>query len=721
MSKWLAAIVLATAAWFMARTAVAAPPLQCPSTVTGTIVSPGDAKQNGRLNRGVPVSTCAAPTPVPQVVNPGSKFTYDAYTFKNRSATASCVSVTLTSADDLSAAAYAGAFDPDDIQKDYIANSGNRASVGNPATFSFQVGSLQDFVVVVTEGVDGAGGNYVLAVSGCGDVVVTSVTPSFGPTAGGTNVVIKGAGFLAPPTPVVTFGGVPATNVVVVDEFTITATSPPHAAGAVDVTVLNGNGTTGTLPNGFTYYAPIASTVTLTSTPNPSVFGQNVTFTATVTPTTPTYATGTVTFRNNGVAIGTAPLDANGVATLSTAALAIGTHPITADYGGDALFLAATSNTVNQVVDKANTSTTLISSSNPSLVGQAVTFTATVAAVAPGSGTPTGDVTFSDEGTALATVPLDANGQATFTTSTLTVGTHSITASYAGETRFNPSQSATLAQVVNLAGTTLVLVSSKNPSTFDESVTFTATVSANVGGAPTGAVTFMEGSAVLSGPTLIDANGEATFATTTLTPGTHAITATYSGDASHSAATGAVSQVVQRAPTTTTLVSSLNPSAPGQSVTFTATVASTVTGVPTGTVTFKSGTTTLAEVPLGAGTATFTTSALTPGTHPITAAYAGDTTFAASTSPVVNQVVQQPVADAGPDAAPPADAAPRADASPPPVDAGTTPPRADRIEGGGCDCRSANGVGSGSVVTWLAVVAFLARRRKRARSKARDD
>jgi len=95
----------------------------------------------------------------------------------------------------------------------------------------------------------------------------------------------------------------------------------------------------------------------------------------------------------------------------------------------------------------AKTTTTIASSLNPSTAGTAVTFTATVTA----SGTPgtlTGNMTFKDGTTALSSVPLSA-GVAKFTTTTLTVGTHSITAVYGVDATFLGSTSAVLSQVVN--------------------------------------------------------------------------------------------------------------------------------------------------------------------------------------------------------------------------------------------------------------------------------
>jgi hypothetical protein len=90
-------------------------------------------------------------------------------------------------------------------------------------------------------------------------------------------------------------------------------------------------------------------------------------------------------------------------------------------------------------VNKASTTTTLSSSANPSAIGQPVTFTATVNVVAPAAGTPTGTVTFRDGSTTLATEPLGSNGTASFSTSTLAVASHLITAVYSGDSNFNGS------------------------------------------------------------------------------------------------------------------------------------------------------------------------------------------------------------------------------------------------------------------------------------------
>ena len=176
--------------------------------------------------------------------------------------------------------------------------------------------------------------------------------------------------------------------------------------------------------------------------------------------------------------------------------------------------------------------------------------------------------------------------------------------------------------------TTTALVSSLNPSTLNQLVTFTATVSPT---GATGTVTFMDGTTSLGAGTL--SGGVASFATTGLSVATHSITAKYAGNSSYSSSTSsAVSQVVNGASktsTTTIVTTNANPSASGQSVTFIATVSPSAA---TGSVTFLDGTTTLGSGTLSGGLATFAISTLATGSHSITASYSGDTNYNSSTS-----------------------------------------------------------------------------------------
>jgi large repetitive protein len=297
-----------------------------------------------------------------------------------------------------------------------------------------------------------------------------------------------------------------------------------------------------------------------------------------------------------------------------------------------------------------NSTTTVVSSSlNPAGFGQSITFTATVTTGAS-AGNLTGKVTFYDGATVLAAdVALAAPGTtatATFSTSVLTVGKHSITASFNGDTGHSASTSTPALTQDVLEATSTSLTSSANPSALGQSITFTATVVASAGGGvtPSGSITFFDGSTIL-GNVALNGSAKASFSTAALTAGAHAITASYGGDSSSSvlaSTSAALAQSVQTA-TAIAVASSQNPSDFGVAVVFTATVAISGSAVATGTVDFydaatKIGTAALAGAP---ATASFSTSLLNVATHAITAKYGGDSSNAASTSAPLSQVVVQ--------------------------------------------------------------------------------
>jgi YVTN family beta-propeller protein len=165
-----------------------------------------------------------------------------------------------------------------------------------------------------------------------------------------------------------------------------------------------------------------------------------------------------------------------GVATYTTSTLAVGQHSITAVYGGDGYNAGSTSAVLTETINssQATTTTGLASSANPVTVGSSVTFTATV--TTSGSNTPTGTVTFKDGTTTLATGTLNGSGVATYTTSTLAVGQHSITAVYGGDANNAGSTSAVLTETVNAAD----FAFSSNPTSAmvvaGQSGTFTLTI-----------------------------------------------------------------------------------------------------------------------------------------------------------------------------------------------------------------------------------------------------
>jgi parallel beta-helix repeat protein len=443
--------------------------------------------------------------------------------------------------------------------------------------------------------------------------------------------------------------GTASGSVTFMDGSTVLATVSLDASGVAKFTTAalstGGHSITATYSGDTNYVSSASSALTetvnkattttaLSSSMNPAVVGQSVTFTATVASSFG-IPSGSVTFMDGSTVLATVSLDANGVAKFTTAALSTGGHSITASYSGDANDLSSTSSTLTETVNKATTTTTLSASVNPALVGQAVTFTATVAS---SSGTPSGLVTFMDGSTVLATVSLDANGMAKFTSAALSTGGHSITASYSGDANDLSSTSSTLTETVNQATTATGLSSSINPALVGQSVTFTATVTSS-SGTPSGSVTFMDGSTALATVSL-GAGGVAKFTTAALSAGGHSITAVYSGDANDlSSTSSALNETVNKASTTSTLSSSLNPATVGQSVTLTANVSTAGSVAATGTVTFFDGSTSIGTASLVSGVATLSTSFSAAGTHSLTARYSGDTANAASTSAALNEVV----------------------------------------------------------------------------------
>ncbi len=296
---------------------------------------------------------------------------------------------------------------------------------------------------------------------------------------------------------------------------------------------------------------------------------------------------------------------------------------------------------LNDAGPHSPTDTTLRSSLNPSVFGQLVTFTAQVSS---STGKPTATVIFYDGSNQIGSATL-ANGSASFSTSSLVAGSHSIVAAYQGSADFNPSQSTPLKQVVNTATTATSLASSLNPAVVHELVTYTATVASQYGGAATGTVVFKDGGSTVATVTI--AGNKAAYATRYKAGGLHTITATYSGDTNN---TGSVSSTLMEyvgtfpSPSTTVLATSGSPSQVGQDVTFTATVAPKnphYGTIPDGElVTFYDGTTEIGTGTTASGVATFTTSSLTAKTHTIKATYAGDDTFEPSTGSV-KQVVDK--------------------------------------------------------------------------------
>jgi hypothetical protein len=251
--------------------------------------------------------------------------------------------------------------------------------------------------------------------------------------------------------------------------------------------------------------------------------------------------------------------------------------------------------------------------------GESVTLAATVT-----GNSPTGMATFKDGPTTLGAGAL-SGGKATFRTTSLAVGSHSLTAVHAGSTSnvLTLSVAKTDQAALTVIARPSSLFSGGNGSTLstsggsgDGSVNFAATAS-------TGLTCTITGS-------LVTAAGGS---------GSCRVTATKVGDVNYNAITSApITVAVSKSPTTTALGSSPNPSGKGQFVTFTAVVTG---GAPSGTVTFRDGTSTLGAGALAGGKATFSTGSLSIGTHNITVSYGGDASNKASSSAPLKQVVNK--------------------------------------------------------------------------------
>ena len=423
------------------------------------------------------------------------------------------------------------------------------------------------------------------------------------------------------------FGGTPASGTVGVYNLVITASNgiAPNATQNFTLTIIKGN-----------------QTINFPAITSPRQYGS----TFTINPTASSGLPVTV------VASGACTLAGNTVTMTS----GTGTCTLTASQAGDADFNAAP-DVVRTVAASRATATVSVDPTphttfNPSqsFYSHPMTFTVTVTSA---GGIPTGTVTLTGGNPAQnINATLNASGVALITTSNLNVVTllgapvaHGLTITYNGDANFNTDAEA-VSHTILPAPTQVTVTSDINPSAEGQLVTFTITVSPTAPGTgiPPGTVTIWDGSTQIGGPiTLV--NGVATFSTSTLTFGSHNISARFinSNDnyATSNNTTTPYVQVVNRA-TATTLASDNNPSIYGENVTFTATITSGTPGAITGTVTFYDGATVIGtDATIVGGVATFTTNSLLVGSHPITAVYGGNATYATSTSAVLDQVVNK--------------------------------------------------------------------------------
>jgi len=392
---------------------------------------------------------------------------------------------------------------------------------------------------------------------------------------------------------------------------------------------------------------PDPTNVTITpSVPSPEA-GQPVTDTATVAPTSQPAAkpTGTVSFTDDGSPVppcqalplpDVAPFQAACTETFGSGA----THTVAATYSGD-VDNAGSTGSLLQTPGQIPTVTAVTSSTPRTVYGQVADVTATITPTAGAAVNPSGSVTFFDGSLPLGTVDVsDAGGTATATigTSSLLEGPHFVTAAYSGDATYATSTTVTPATVdVAEAPTSVALSDASAQSVVGQTVVLTASIASPAPG-PTGTVQFADngepiGSGAVSG-------GQATFETSSLPLGEHAITAVYEGDDNFigGSSTDTLMQTVGQAATSTGVTSAHDPGLVGQPIAYTATVtvATPGSGTATGTASFSDdgnpipGCQALTLPPAPSSVVTCTQAYDSTGTQDITVAYSSDTNFTAS-------------------------------------------------------------------------------------------
>ena len=410
---------------------------------------------------------------------------------------------------------------------------------------------------------------------------------------------------------------------------------PPLAVGVHHITaVYAGDATDYGSQYAFDQTVNLASSTTNLSTSASVVqFSTPITFTATVTGVPVSTPTGNVAFKDGSSVLSTVPVNSLGVATYVNTTLPAGTHTITAVYLGNSDYAGSTSTQIiTETIKQTATTTRLSASTLNSIASRAITLTATVTAL---GAIPTGTVSFMNGNVLIGTAPLN-HGVASVATSSLPVGTDSVFAIYNGDSNDTGSTSTPpLAITIVKAPTTTVVSSSQNPLLTLTPVVISATVSNGGTQSPTGLVTFIEDSVSIGVGTL-NANGVATISIPFLSAGSHTFVADYAGDGLDLAsAAPPFTQVVQLRPTTDALSTSTTSLTGGQQLTLISVVRPTSSAGsvnPTGTVTFMSGSITLATVPVDA-TGVATVTVLLPGTSAnLSSTYSGDANYATSSS-----------------------------------------------------------------------------------------
>jgi hypothetical protein len=272
------------------------------------------------------------------------------------------------------------------------------------------------------------------------------------------------------------------------------------------------------------------STATVVSSTASSLYGDTITFTATVIAVSPGAGipSAKVTLKEGKKNLASGSLNGAGQATWNITGLLPGSHAITVVYLADKNFKGSTSGEISVTVNKKTPSVNLTSLAGDTVdLGQNVTLTATVSGVKP-----TGKVQFYDGQTALGKAVTLASGKATLKTNKLPAGTHSIVAEYKGDTKYQDNNSQILSLTVGRFPPRVTFTATPKSPVAGQQLTLKLTITGKSGFIPTGTVTFMDGNTVLGTPVAVT-KGSAVYSTNTLAAGSHTLQAVYSGDTNY--------------------------------------------------------------------------------------------------------------------------------------------------------------------------------------------
>jgi subtilase family serine protease len=392
-----------------------------------------------------------------------------------------------------------------------------------------------------------------------------------------------------------------------------------------------------------------APTLTITPSTTTPLAGSSLQISATIAPagTGGAAPTGTVTFTLDGASVGTSNITAGSpsTATVTITAPNVGGHTLAAAYSGDTNYTSATAAAVTITIAKVATTLALTPATTTPLGGSSLLVTASISITGTSAATPTGAVTITMDGVTQGTPTVMSGTTATLAITVPASGSHTLQASYAGDANFlsstSPSVNITVAKTPT---TTVASVATTSPSA-GTPIVVTATITASTMGStqPTGNMTFtVDGASAGVASVVAGSPSTASVTISSLAAGSHALVATYSGDTFYASSVSvAVTVAVSKSPTTTVATpATLAPTA-GASLAVSATVTSSspASAGPTGTVTYlidgvMQGTGILTAGTTGS-TASYTIPSIVAGSHVLTATYAGDTSYAASTSAAV--------------------------------------------------------------------------------------